>query len=183
MSLKAKLIGGLAAVAIGGCAMTAQAQTIPKVGGAPMYPDKPIAQNASQAPNLTTLVAAVKAAGLVDTLAGPGPFTVFAPTNAAFEALPPGTVETLLKPENRDKLTAILTYHVVPGTMSAGDLASKAGRSPDDLANLSTVEGGPVSVKGTRIYDESGHMHRIVQTDVFQSNGVVHVIDGVLLPK
>ncbi|UOM33043.1 fasciclin domain-containing protein [Acuticoccus sp. I52.16.1] len=183
MSLKAKFIGGLAAVAIGGCAMTAQAQTIPKVGGAPMYPDKPIAQNASQAPNLTTLVAAVKAAGLVDTLAGPGPFTVFAPTNAAFEALPPGTVETLLKPENRDKLTAILTYHVVPGTMSAGDLASQAGRSPDDLANLSTVEGGPVSVKGTRIYDESGHMHRIVQTDVFQSNGVVHVIDGVLLPK
>lgn len=183
MSMKATILGGLTAVAMVGCVSTSQAQSVPEVGGAPMYPDKPIAANASEASNLTTLVAAVKAAGLVDTLAGPGPFTVFAPTNAAFEKLPAGTVETLLKPENKDKLAAILTYHVVPGTMSAQDLSAKANGSPDRLANLTTVEGGPISVKGDRIYDESGDTYRITQTDVFQSNGVVHIIDGVLLPK
>lgn len=146
-----------------------------------------IPENASRLADLSTLVAAVEAADLVDTLAGPGPFTVFAPTNAAFERLPDGTVETLLRPRNRDQLRDVLTYHVVVGELDAADLAGKARRSPDHLANLRTVEGGPLSVRffqsGPVIYDESGNRYRIVQADVPQANGVVHVIDGVLLPR
>lgn len=165
----------------------AVAQNMPMVGGAPMDPAKTIPANASKADNLTTLVAAVKAAGLVDTLASDGPFTVFAPTNAAFQALPPGTVDTLLKPQNKAKLTEVLTYHVVAGDLSAANLASMARNSPDKLANLRTVEGGPLSVRflnsGAVIYDESGNRYNITQADVNQANGVVHVIDGVLLPK
>lgn len=186
MSLKAKLIGGLAAVAIGGCAMTAQAQTIPKVGGAPMYPDKPIAQNASQAPNLTTLVAAVKAAGLVDTLAGPGPFTVFAPTNDAFSRLAPGTVDTLLKPENKATLAKVLTYHVVPGTLTLTDIQAKV-TAGGGKAVLTTVEGEPLTIEliggGVQLTDVNGNKSYIETPDVAQSNGVVHVVNGVLSPK
>lgn len=165
----------------------AAAQNMPMVGGAPMDPARTIPENASKANNLTTLVSAVKAANLVDTLAGPGPFTVFAPVNDAFAALPDGTVESLLEPRNRKKLQAVLTYHVVAGDLSAADLARMARNSPDRLANLSTVEGGPLSVRflqsGAVIYDESGNRYNVVQTDVDQANGVVHVIDGVLLPK
>ncbi len=177
----------LAATAFAAFSSIAMAQTMPMVGGAPMDPAKTIPENASKADNLTTLVAAVKAGGLVDTLAGPGPYTVFAPTNAAFEALPAGTVDTLLQRQNRDQLRQVLTYHVVAGDLSASDLASMARRSPDSLANLKTVEGGPLSVRflnsGAVIYDESGNRYRITQADVDQSNGVVHVISGVLLPK
>lgn len=165
----------------------AAAQDMPMVGGAPMDPARTIPENASMANNLTTLVAAVKAAGLLDTLAGPGPFTVFAPVASAFAALPDGTVETLLEPRNRNQLQAVLTYHVVAGDLDAADLARMARNSPDRLANLTTVEGGPLSVRflrsGAVIYDESGNRYNLVQTDVDQANGVVHVIDGVLLPK
>ena len=155
------------------------------VGGAPMYPTKTIVQNASQAHNLTTLVAAVKAAGLVDTLSGPGPFTVFAPTNAAFEKLPAGTVDTLLKPENKAKLTSVLTYHVVAGRIDARELMSdiKAGGG---RATLRTVEGEPLTImaKGGHIMltDAKGGMAEVTTANVFQSNGVVHVINAVLLP-
>ncbi|WMS42337.1 fasciclin domain-containing protein [Acuticoccus sp. MNP-M23] len=177
----------LTAAAFAAISSVASAQTMPMVGGAPMDPAQPIPVNASKANNLTTLVAAVKAADLVDTLASPGPFTVFAPTNAAFEALPAGTVDTLLMPQNKAQLAGVLTYHVVAGDLSAADLMAMAQSSPDKLANLKTVEGGPLSVRfmngGAVIYDESGNRYRISQTDVNQKNGVVHVIDGVLLPK
>lgn len=157
----------------------------PMVGGAPMYADKPIAVNASHAKNLTTLVAAVKAAGLVDTLASPGPFTVFAPTNAAFAKLPKGTVETLLKPENVDKLKAILTYHVVPGTLTAADLMSQI-KDGGGKAELKTVEGEPLTVmmagKDLTVTDAKGGVAHVTTGNVMQSNGVVHVIDKVLLP-
>lgn len=177
----------IATTAFAAFSSVALAQDMPVVGGAPMDPSRTIPANASKADNLTTLVAAVKAAGLVDTLGSDGPFTVFAPTDTAFEALPPGTVDTLLKPQNKAKLTEILTYHVVAGDLSAANLASMARNSPDRLANLRTVEGGPLSVRflnsGPVIYDESGNRYNITQADVNQANGVVHVIDGVLLPK
>lgn len=160
---------------------------VPTVGGAPMYPNKTIPENASKASNLTTLVAAVKAAGLVDTLAGDGPFTVFAPVNSAFDALPDGTVANLLKPQNKASLQKVLTYHVVAGNYPRSRLVKMMRTSPDSLANLSTVEGGPISIGMRRgalvIYDESGDRYEIAQTDVTQANGVVHVIGGVLLPK
>ena len=155
------------------------------VGGAPMYPTKNIVENAVNSKVHTTLVAAVKAAGLVDTLAGPGPFTVFAPVNKAFAKLPAGTVEDLLKPENKDKLTAVLTYHVVSGTMTAKDLmdAVKAGGGK---AELKTVQGGTLTVtkkgKSLNVTDEKGDVARVTQGDVLQSNGVIHVIDTVLIP-
>ncbi len=157
----------------------------PMVGGAPMYADKPIAVNASHAKNLTTLVAAVKAAGLVDTLASPGPFTVFAPTNTAFAALPKGTVETLLKPENADKLKAVLTYHVVSGTLTAADLMNQI-KDGGGKAELKTVEGEPLTVmmkgKTLTVTDAKGDVATVTTGNVMQSNGVVHVINKVLLP-
>lgn len=149
------------------------------VGGAPMYRTKNIVENAVNSKDHTTLVAAVKAAGLVDTLSGKGPFTVFAPTNAAFSKLPAGTVETLVKPENKATLTKILTYHVVPGKMNASDLA--------DGKKLKTVEGEELTVKNAggkvTLTDAKGDTSTVTIADVNQSNGVIHVVDTVLMPK
>ncbi|MDT7934772.1 MAG: fasciclin domain-containing protein [Sphingomonadaceae bacterium] len=155
------------------------------VGGAAMYPTKDIIDNAVNSKDHTTLVAAVKAAGLVDTLKGPGPFTVFAPTNAAFKKLPAGTVDTLLKPENKDTLTKVLTYHVVPGRMGAADIV-KAIKAGGGKATLTTVEGEPLTARmvGTKVVltDAKGGKSTVTQADVFQSNGVIHVVDTVLMP-
>ena len=155
------------------------------VGGAAMYPSKNIVQNAVNSKDHTTLVAAVKAAGLVDTLEGPGPFTVFAPTNAAFDKLPAGTVDTLVKPENKATLTKILTYHVVPGRLSAKDLMAKA-RMGGGKAVLKTVEGEDLTVQvkngAVWLIDAKGAMSRVTIPDVNQSNGVIHVVDTVLTP-
>jgi len=155
------------------------------VGGAPMYPSKNIVQNAVNSKDHTTLVAAVKAAGLVDTLQSPGPFTVFAPTNEAFAKLPAGTVDTLLKPENKKTLTNVLTYHVVPGRLSAKDLMEKI-RAGNGKAMLKTVEGEELTFaeKDGRlwIWDAKGGSAQITIRNVMQSNGVIHVIDTVLLP-
>src|ERR1700688_1499640 len=160
-------------------------KTVP-VGGAPMYPSKNIIQNAVNSKDHTTLVAAVKAAGLVDTLSGAGPFTVFAPTNEAFAKLPPGTVDSLLKPENKDKLVAVLTYHVVPGRMSAKDLMDAAKKAGGQV-KLKTVEGDMITVeaKGNTlsIWDAKGNVSKVTIQNVFQSNGVIQVIDTVLLPS
>jgi len=156
------------------------------VGGAPMYPSKNIVQNAVNSKDHTTLVAAVKAAGLVDTLEGAGPFTVFAPTNAAFAKLPAGTVDTLLKPENKATLTKVLTYHVVPGRMTAGNLM-KAVKDGEGEAKLKTVAGEWIIVKQAgpgklTVTDDKGDVAMVTIADVLQSNGVIHVIDTVLLP-
>ncbi|WP_338870974.1 fasciclin domain-containing protein [Spirosoma sp. SC4-14] len=163
----------------------AQEKTV-TVGGAPMYPSKNIIENAVNSKDHTTLVAAVKAAGLVETLSGPGPFTVFAPTNKAFDKLPKGTVETLVKPENKATLTGILTYHVVSGKMSAEDLM-KAIKDGGGKATLTTVAGGTLTAmqKGKKIEltDAKGDVATVTIPDVFQSNGVIHVIDTVLLPN
>ena len=157
------------------------------VGGAPMYPTKNIIENAVNSADHTTLVAAVKAAGLVDTLQGAGPFTVFAPTNEAFDKLPAGTVETLLKPENKDTLTKVLTYHVVAGKWSAVDLKKKI-KEGKGTAELTTVEGGKLWASlddGQHIMlkDEKGGTALVTIADVFQSNGVIHVIDSVVMPN
>ena len=157
------------------------------VGGAEMFPSKNIIQNAVNSQDHTTLVAAVKAAGLVDTLSGAGPFTVFAPTNRAFEKLPDGTVPTLLKPENKDKLTSILTYHVVPGKLTEKDLWDMVDKM-DGKAELKTVNGKSlwikrVSEKHLAVYDPEGHAGRITISNVLQSNGVIHVIDNVVQPN
>lgn len=155
------------------------------VGGAAMYPNKNIIQNAVNSKDHTTLVAAVKAAGLVETLSGPGPFTVFAPTNAAFAKLPAGTVETLVKPENKATLTTILTYHVVAGRLTSGDIEAMA-KAGGGKAVLTTVQGQPITVAngahGWTITDAKGGMSHITIADVLQSNGVIHVIDTVLMP-
>jgi uncharacterized surface protein with fasciclin (FAS1) repeats len=155
------------------------------VGGAAMYPSKNIVQNAMNSKDHTTLVAAVKAAGLVKTLEGPGPFTVFAPTNEAFKKLPAGTVETLLKPENKDKLKSVLTYHVVPGRITAKDLKDKI-KAGDGKAMLKTVEGDELTfqMKDGKIWvkDGKGDTAQVTIANVMQSNGVIHVIDTVLLP-
>jgi uncharacterized surface protein with fasciclin (FAS1) repeats len=157
----------------------------PMVGGAEMFPTKNIVENAMNSADHTTLVAAVKAAGLVDTLSGAGPFTVFAPTNAAFEKLPAGTVDTLLKPENKKMLTDVLTYHVVAGKMSAADLA-KAIEAGGGSAKLTTVEGGTLTatMSGNTITltDEKGGKSTVTQGDAMQSNGVIHVVDTILMP-
>ena len=158
----------------------------PMVGGAAMYANKDIIDNAVNSKDHTTLVAAVKAAGLVDTLKGAGPFTVFAPTNEAFDKLPAGTVDTLLKPENKDLLTKILTYHVVAGRLSAADLKKeiKAGHGQ---ATLKTVSGGTLvaMMQGSLIVlkDEKGGMSTVTIPNVFQSNGVIHVVDTVVQPN
>ena len=159
----------------------------PDVGGAPMYETKNIIENAVNSPDHTTLVAAVKAAGLVDALQGSGPFTVFAPVNAAFDALPKGTVATLLKPENKDQLTKILTAHVVAGKYSGTQLLRKAKASKGGLFKMKTLSGDTISAmaKGQVLYiiDESGTAAGVTVPDVNQSNGVIHVINKVLLPK
>lgn len=181
----------LSAAAIGALALTAPAQAQDKmgksemsgektvmVGGAPMYRTRNIVENAVNSKDHTTLVAAVKAAGLVDTLASKGPFTVFAPTNAAFGKLPAGTVETLVKPESKATLTKILTYHVVPGKLNAADLT--------DGRKLTTVEGEALTVKldGKKVWliDAKGGKSSVTIADVNQSNGVIHVVDTVLMP-
>jgi len=178
-------IAYLAAAAFGVLALTvtslapvsAQEKTV-MVGGAAMFPSKNIIQNAVNSKDHTTLVAAVKAAGLVDTLEGKGPFTVFAPTNAAFGKLPAGTVDTLVKPENKAMLTKILTYHVIPGKLEARDLS--------DGKKLRTVEGEELTVKKAEgkvmIVDAKGGMASVTISNVNQSNGVIHVIDTVLMP-
>ena len=158
---------------------------MPMVGGAAMFPSKDIVDNAVNSKDHTTLVAAVKAAGLVDTLKGPGPFTVFAPTNASFAALPAGTVDTLLKPENRSTLTSVLTYHVVPGRVDAAALAQQI-RAGNGRAMLKTASGGTLvatmSAGKVLITDAKGGAATVTIADVYQSNGVIHVVDKVLLP-
>jgi uncharacterized surface protein with fasciclin (FAS1) repeats len=165
---------------------TSFAQKTVMVGGAAMYPTKNIVENAVNSKDHTTLVAAVKAAGLVETLQSAGPFTVFAPTNAAFDKLPMGTVETLLKPENLKTLQSILTYHVVAGKMNGMDVA-KAIKAGNGKAMLKTVSEGTLTawMQGKDLYitDESGNKAKVSIADVNQSNGVIHVIDTVLLPK
>jgi uncharacterized surface protein with fasciclin (FAS1) repeats len=157
----------------------------PMVGGAPMYANKTIVENAVNSKDHTTLVAAVKAAGLVDTLSGPGPFTVFAPTNAAFAKLPAGTVESLVQPQNKPTLTTILTYHVVPGVYTAKDLMALAKKGSGQN-QLTTVEGEPlgVSAEGKKVYitDVKGNSVAVTIPNVMQSNGVIHVVNGVLMP-
>ena len=165
---------------------TSFAQKTVMVGGAAMYPSKNIVENAVNSREHTTLVAAVKAAGLVETLQSKGPFTVFAPTNAAFDKLPAGTVDTLLKPENLKTLQKILTYHVVAGKMNAADIA-KAIKMGKGKATLKTVSGGTLTAmmkgKVLQITDENGNNSNVTIADVNQSNGVIHVIDTVVLPK
>ena len=155
------------------------------VGGAPMYPSKDIIDNAVNSSDHTTLVAAVKAAGLVDTLKGPGPFTVFAPTDEAFAALPAGTVDTLLKPANKPVLTKVLTYHVVPGRIDAHELARQI-QAGGGKATLKTASGGTLtaSMRGSDILitDAKGGSAVVTIPDVYQSNGVIHVVNKVLLP-
>lgn len=158
----------------------------PVVGGQEMFPTKDIIDNAVNSADHTTLVAAVKAAGLVDTLKGPGPFTVFAPTNEAFAKLPAGTVESLLKPENKDMLTKVLTYHVVAGRISASDL-KKQIQAGHGQATLKTVSGGTLTAmmhgKAIVLKDEKGDTSTVTIANVFQSNGVIQVVDTVLLPN
>ncbi|MGH6737145.1 MAG: fasciclin domain-containing protein [Methyloceanibacter sp.] len=157
-----------------------------EVGGAPMFPSKNIIQNAVNSKDHTTLVAAVKAAGLVDTLQGKGPFTVFAPTNDAFAKLPAGTVDTLLKPENKGQLTQVLTYHVVPGRLSAQELMAMTKKG-GGKASLKTVEGEQLTIQekdgAIWVWDAKGNTAKITIKNVMQSNGVIHVIDTVLLPS
>jgi len=164
----------------------AQKEKTVEVGGAAMYPSKNIVENAVNSKDHTTLVAAVKAAGLVETLQGAGPFTVFAPTNEAFNMLPNGTVETLLKPENKSKLTQVLTYHVVAAKLDSKMIASKI-KEGNGTAVFTTVSGGKLSamMKGNNIIlkDETGAISTVTIGDVYQSNGVIHVIDHVVLPK
>jgi uncharacterized surface protein with fasciclin (FAS1) repeats len=180
MSLKS-ILGAAALTALATSSFAAN----PDVGGAPMFEDKTIVENAVNSKDHTTLVAAVTAAGLADALMSEGPFTVFAPVNDAFAALPAGTVETLLKPENKAMLTKVLTAHVVAGDLKLADLRAKVGR--DGYANLQTLSGDALSVRfrgdTAMIYSESRNIGRITISDVDQSNGVIHVIDTVMVPK
>ena len=175
----------VAALGVSAVAPAALAEATKMVGGAAMYPSKTIVANAMNSKDHTTLVAAVKAAGLVETLSGPGPFTVFAPTNAAFAKLPAGTVDTLVKPENKADLTKILTYHVVAGRMTAGDLKANA-MAHGGKAELTTVQGEKLWVSmvntGWKVTDAKGGSAMITVADVMQSNGVIHVVDTVLMP-
>ena len=186
MSFKTFLTAGAASIALASAAVAASHSMNPTVGGAEMSPEMTIAENASNAPNLTTLVAAVKAAGLVDTLMGAGPFTVFAPTNEAFDMLPDGTVAELLKPENKDQLTKILTCHVV----AADAMSDAIGKMiADDGGQHDVPSVGGCTLKAMMdgdnivLQDEMGNKATVIVADVKQSNGVVHVIDHVLLPK
>ncbi|VVE35333.1 fasciclin [Pandoraea iniqua] len=180
----AVVMGGQAVtVSVASAAMDGEKTVM--VGGAAMYPSKNIIQNAVNSKDHTTLVAAVKAGGLVDTLSGPGPFTVFAPTNEAFAALPAGTVDTLLKPENKPTLDKVLTYHVVAGRLTAQDLM-KAVSDGGGRATLKTVEGDSLTVmqQGNRltVTDDKGGVANVTIGNVMQSNGVIHVVDKVLMP-
>ncbi|MBS1521091.1 MAG: fasciclin domain-containing protein [Bacteroidetes bacterium] len=180
-----KIIFAVIAMAAVAIAPKTHAQT-KMVGGAAMYPTKNIVENAVNSKDHTTLVAAVKAAGLVETLESPGPFTVFAPTNEAFNKLPAGTVDNLVKPENKETLTKILTYHVVPGRLSSEELWAKV-KAGNGKAELTTVQGGKLTVmaKGKKLYlvDEKGGKSWITIADVNQSNGVIHVVNTVLMPN
>lgn len=190
--LAASALAGAAALALAlslGTAVStpSHAERSVMVGGAPMYPSKNIIQNAVNSKDHTTLVTAVKAAGLVDTLSGPGPFTVFAPNNHAFDKLPEGTVPMLLEPENKDKLSSILTYHVVPGRLSAEDLKTMVDDN-GGKAELKTVNGETLWIKriGEKhlaVWDAKGHAGRITIPNVMQANGVIHVIDNVVQPN
>ena len=175
----------LATALVAGAGAGIAAMKNPMVGGAAMYSTKTIVQNAANSKDHTTLVAAVKAAGLVDTLSGKGPFTVFAPTNAAFAKLPAGTVDTLLEPENKGQLTSVLTYHVVPGRITAAMIAAKA-KMNGGVASYTTVQGGMLKFKkmgaGWAVMDDKGDAGMITIANVMQSNGVIHVIDTVMLP-
>ncbi|MES1216880.1 MAG: fasciclin domain-containing protein [Bacteroidota bacterium] len=181
-----KLTSLLAAAITFATFVSAQSEKTVEVGGAAMYPSKNIVQNAINSKDHTTLVAAVKAAGLVETLQGAGPFTVFAPTNAAFDMLPAGTVDNLLKPENKASLTKVLTYHVVAGKLDSKELA-KWIKKGNGTAELKTVSGGKLwaMMDGMDIVikDENGGMAKVTIADVYQKNGVIHVIDHVVLPK
>jgi uncharacterized surface protein with fasciclin (FAS1) repeats len=165
---------------------TKAAEHTTMVGGAPMYPSRNIIQNAVNSKDHTTLVAAVKAAGLVQTLEGPGPFTVFAPTNEAFAALPAGTVDTLLKPENKGKLTQVLTYHVVPGRYDKMAIDNAIRMAPGGKLSLKTVEGEMLTLADANgaiwVTDAKGNTARVTIPDVYQSNGVIMVVDKVLMP-
>jgi uncharacterized surface protein with fasciclin (FAS1) repeats len=180
------LLAAIVAATITFSAATMLAQKDPEVGGAAMYPTKNIVENAVNSQDHTTLVAAVKAAGLVDTLEGAGPFTVFAPTNEAFAKLPAGTVDTLLKPENKNQLAKILTYHVVAGKVSSKALVGMIKKS-GGKTQLKTVSGGMLiaSLQGGKVIltDEKGGTAVVTIADVYQSNGVIHVVDSVLLPN
>jgi uncharacterized surface protein with fasciclin (FAS1) repeats len=184
--MKTKITVLLLSIVAIACTSAIAADKTPIVGGQPMYPTKDIIDNAVNSADHTTLVAAVKAAGLVDTLKGSGPFTVFAPTNEAFAKLPAGTVENLLKPENKDALAKILTYHVVAGRLSAAEL-KKQIRAGHGQATLKTVSGGTLTamMQGSNIVlkDEKGGMSTVTIPNVFQSNGVIHVIDTVAMPN
>jgi uncharacterized surface protein with fasciclin (FAS1) repeats len=177
---------GVMAVAVAMSMSVLAAQKNPMVGGAAMFPNKDIIDNAVNSKDHTTLVTAVKAAGLVETLKGPGPFTVFAPTNAAFDKLPAGTVDTLVKPENKATLTKVLTYHVVAGKMDSKTIA-KAIKEGMGKATLKTVSGGTLTAwmdgKALKLKDEKGGESTVVIADVYQSNGVIHSVDGVLMPQ
>jgi uncharacterized surface protein with fasciclin (FAS1) repeats len=182
--MKIRLLVAAVTLALSAPGVTAMAAD-PMVGGAPMYANKNIIQNAVNSKDHTTLVAAVKAAGLVETLEGPGPFTVFAPTNEAFAALPPGTVDTLLKPENKAQLTKVLTYHVVPGKIDKLEL-DRLVKSGGGKATLKTAAGESLTAAESgntfTISDQKGNAARVTIPDVYQSNGVIMVIDKVLLP-
>lgn len=204
--IRNKFVAGLAAagsaLALSGCAMggmdnadnsmstrpmanAAPSERTMMVGGAAMYPTRNIVENAVNSRDHTTLVAAVQAAGLASTLSGPGPFTVFAPTNAAFDKLPAGTVDTLVQPANRPTLTRILTYHVVPGRITAADLAQRI-RAGNGRATLTTVQGATLTVtqsgNNVIVTDAAGGSSTVTIADVLQSNGVIHVVDTVLMP-
>jgi len=196
IKLTRSLALGAAAASLGACmsmtegeadamAVSANAGSSVMVGGAQMYASRNIVQNAANSRDHTTLVAAVQAAGLADTLSGTGPFTVFAPTNAAFNLLPAGTVQTLLRAENRGTLQSVLTYHVVPGRITAADLMSRI-RAGGGSARLTTVQGGTLIARmaGRNIVltDARGGMATVVQGDVMQSNGVIHVTNAVSMP-
>jgi uncharacterized surface protein with fasciclin (FAS1) repeats len=185
-SLALATVASLAVLGLTGPATAGMHSSPPMVGGAAMYPTKNIIENAVNSKDHTTLVAAVKAAGLVETLMGPGPFTVFAPTNAAFAKLPAGTVDTLLMPANKDALVKVLTYHVVSGRVLSTDLVKmiKAGRGKAEFA---TVQGQKLTArmkgKSIEITDASGGRTLVTQANVLQSNGVIHVTNGVFLPR
>ena len=181
LNMRTALLAAALAAAAGGAAIAKN----PMVGGAAMYPNKTIVENAVNSKDHTTLVAAVKAAGLVDTLSGTGPFTVFAPTNAAFNKLPRGTVDNLVMPQNKAALTNILTYHVVPGRMTSSQIAAKI-RAGKGMAHFTTVQGERLmaSMQGKFLVltDAKGGKSRVTTADVMQSNGVIHVVDTVLMP-
>ncbi len=181
-----RLVIAVTMMALSFSATALMAEKDPDVGGAAMYQTKNIVENAVNSKDHTTLVAAVKAAGLVETLEGAGPFTVFAPVNSAFDKLPAGTVDTLLKPENKDALVKVLTYHVVAGRVTSKDLV-KMIKHGGGKAELKTVEGGTLTatLQGGKVVltDEKGGMATVTIADVYESNGVIHVVDSVLLPN